>query len=368
MKGFSNTTKNPACHNKHQYKLISLTSTLDYLNKKDKKYTQKNILYYFNENLKRNGQAPTTLRTMQNYLYKLEKVLKVTTNYYQHMGVNCGTEIYYKLNYPKKECYIKINNYFKERKNSRFKSRVNNHFKDNISINGSVNSVECLSNKNNNIKEEKRINQIEEYQVKNYYNKSNIKSKSFLSILNLDINKKTKIEVIKIIKRGELELIKSFNTNSNRSCFKNKQKKLREILKNAQKELEQNGYNNEQLEINFQKVYQIYKFKPHFIIENHKYNDLDIIKRKLEKSIKPKVENPQKDYENLKINIFNILVEQLKKETNIEIVKPIIKEYLNKQKKIEYNKVFGTYYLELLEIIKNKKNSLTVEEFYIKAV
>ncbi|MCD2401813.1 plasmid maintenance protein, partial [Borreliella bissettiae] len=95
MKGFSNTTKSTTCHNKHQHKLISLTSTVNFLNKKDKKYTQQNILYYFNENLKRNGLAPTTLRTMQNYLYKLEKVLKVTTNYYQHMGVNCGTEIYY---------------------------------------------------------------------------------------------------------------------------------------------------------------------------------------------------------------------------------------------------------------------------------
>ncbi|MCD2401704.1 hypothetical protein LRB67_05510, partial [Borreliella bissettiae] len=62
------------------------------------------------------------------------------------------------------------------------------------------------------------------------------------------------------------------------------------------------------------------------------------------------------------------LIERLKKETNIEILKPIIKDYLNKQKKIEYNKVFGTYYLELLELIKNEKNSLTVEEFNIKAV
>ncbi len=53
---------------------------------------------------------------MQNYLYKLEKELNVTTNYYKHMGVNCGTEIYYKLNYPKKECYLKINQYFKDKK------------------------------------------------------------------------------------------------------------------------------------------------------------------------------------------------------------------------------------------------------------
>ncbi|MBB6213805.1 plasmid maintenance protein (plasmid) [Borreliella californiensis] len=355
-------------HNKHQYKLIVLISTLEYINTKYKKYTQKNILYFFNENLKRNGQATTTLRTLQKYLYRLEKDIKVTTNYYKHLGVNFGTEIYYHLNCKKNECHFKINQYFQEKKHSRFKSRVNSYLNTKSPKKGNVELRECLSNKNNNIKEEKRINQIEEYQVKNYYNKSNIKSKSFLSILNLDINKKTKIEVIKIIKRGELELIKSFNANLNRSCFKNKQKKLREILKNTQKQLEQNGYNNEQLETDLQKVYQTYKFKPHFIIENHKYKDLDIIKRKLEKSIKSKVENPQKDYENLKINIFNILVEQLKKDTNIEIVKPIIKEYLNNQRKIEYNKVFGTYYSELSELIKNQKKSLTIEEFYIKAV
>lgn len=32
------------------------------------------------------------------------------------MGVNCGTEIYYKLNYQKNECCHKINKYFKEKK------------------------------------------------------------------------------------------------------------------------------------------------------------------------------------------------------------------------------------------------------------
>ncbi|WP_336511824.1 plasmid maintenance protein, partial [Borreliella burgdorferi] len=40
MKGFLNNAKSPTCYNKHQHKLISLTSTLDYLNKKDKKYNQ----------------------------------------------------------------------------------------------------------------------------------------------------------------------------------------------------------------------------------------------------------------------------------------------------------------------------------------
>nr|AAL61617.1 unknown [Shuttle vector pCE320] len=365
MKGLSKAIKNSTCHNKHQHKLISLTSTLDFLNKKDKKYTQQNILYYFNENLKRNGLAPTTLRTMQNYLYKLEKALKVTTNYYQHMGVNCGTEIYYKLKYPKKECYQKINKYFKERKNSRFKSRVNNHFKDNISINGSVNSVECLNNKNN-IKEERKNNQKEKYQLRNYFNNCNFKTEEALSILNLNADKNTKIEAMNILKQNEIALIKRFSLK--KSCMKEKQNKLKNILNNTQKEFEQNGYNSEQLKISLQKVYESYKFKPHFIIENHKYTDLNNIKRKLEKSIERKKENSQQNYQNLKANIFNILIEQLKKDTNIEILKPIIKDYLNKQKKIEYNKVFGTYYLELLELIKNEKNYLTVEEFNIKAV
>ncbi|ACL33965.1 plasmid maintenance protein [Borreliella burgdorferi] len=365
MKDFLITTKNPTCHNKHQHKLIYLTSTVDFLNKKDKKYTQQNILYYYNENLKRNGLAPTTLRTMQNYLYKLEKVLKVTTNYYQHMGVNCGTEIYYKLKYPKKECYQKINKYFKERKNSRFKSRVNKHLKDNVSKNSSVNSVECLSNKNN-IKEERKIKEIEKYQLRNYFNNCNFKTEEALSILYLNTDKDTKIEAINILKQNEIALIKKFNIK--KSCMKEKQKKLKEILYNTRKELEKNGYNFKQLEINLQKVYESYKYKPHFIIENHKYSDLNNIKRKLEKSIERKKENSQQNYQNLKENIFNILIEQLKKEVNIELLKPIIKEYLNNQKKIEYNKVFGIYHLELLEIIKNEKNSLTTEEFSIKAV
>ncbi|ACO37784.1 plasmid maintenance protein [Borreliella burgdorferi] len=366
MKDVFPNTKSPTCHNKHQHKLISLASTLDFLNKKDKKYTQQNILYCFNENLKRNGLAPTTLRTMQNYLYKLEKVLKVTNNYYQHMGVNCGTEIYYKLKYPKKECYQKINMYFEERKNSRFKSRVNNHFKDDISKNGSVNLVECLSNKNN-IKEERKIKEIEKYQVIKYFNKSNLSCKEILPfLLTLNVDKDTMIKIIKNIKRVENKLLK--NTNLNKSCFKEKQEKLKRILNNTQKEFKQNGYNPEQLKINLQKVYESYKFKPHFIIENHKYSDLNNIKRKLEKSIERKKENSQQNYQNLKENIFNILIEQLKKETNIEILKPIVKEYLNNQKKIEYNKVLGTYRLELLEIIKKRKNSITKEEFNVKAV
>ncbi|WP_215538074.1 plasmid maintenance protein [Borreliella bavariensis] len=362
MKNFPTNKKYPNCYNKHQHKLIVLISTLDYINKKYPKYTQSTILYYFNKNLKRNGQNPVKLKTLQNYLYELEKKLKVTTNYYKHMGVNCGTEIYYKLNYSKKECYEKINKYFKDKKHSRFGKRVEMGLKEKFNKNGSVDFKECLSNKNNNIKEEKN-KKIEKFQIIKYSNKCNFKCKEILPfILNLDINKDAKIKMLKISKIIEIKLLKNKNIHFNKSCFKEKQNLLKEMLENTKKQLEKNGYNTEQLKKEFKKIYENYKNKPHFIIEHQKYNDLRTITFKLEKSIEFKKENSQKDYENIKKNIFNILIERLKEKANIEIIKPIIKTYLNSKKKLEYNKVFGTYHDELLELVKNENNSLILKE------
>lgn len=350
--------KETPCQNKLQHKLIVFISTLKYINSKYKKYTQSNILYYFNENLKRNGQLTVKLKTMQNYLYKLEKEIKVTTNYHKHLGVNCGTEIYYKLNYPKKECYLKINKYFKEKKDIRFQTRVNRYLKDKFTKEGNLNLEECINN-NNNIKEEKENGEIEKYQLKKYFNKCNFLSKKVLPILNLNISKDKLIEIMKIIKRIEINLIKNKhnNNNINKICFKKKQTKLKKILDNVQKELETKGYNVQQLKTHIQNIYKNYKFKPHFIIENQKYKDLNNIKQKLEKSIERKKESSLKNYNHIKINIFSILIEQLKKESTIEILKPIIKTYLNSIKKLEYNKVFNTYYYELLETIKKEKIS-----------
>ncbi|ACL35285.1 plasmid maintenance protein [Borreliella garinii] len=358
--------KSPNCYNKHQHKLIVLISTLEYINAKYKKYTQKTILYYFNENLKRNGQATTTLRTLQKYLYRLEKDIKVTTNYYKHLGVNFGTEIYYHLNCEKNECHFKINQYFQEKKHSRFKSRVNNYLKDKSPKKGNVELGACLCNKHN-IKEEKK--KIEKFQIIKYFNKCNFKCKEILPfVLKLDINKDSKIKMIKVSKIIEIKLLKHKGLLFNKSCFKEKQKKLKEILKNTKKQLEKNGYNAEQLEIEFKKIYENYKNKPHFIIEHQKYNDLGKITFKLEKSIEFKKENSQKNYENIKTNIFNILIERLGKTSNIEFLKPIIKTYLNSKKKLEYNKVFDTYNYELLELMQNENNSLTLEEFSKKVV
>ncbi|WP_215536417.1 plasmid maintenance protein [Borreliella bavariensis] len=358
----STNKKSPNCHNKHQYKLIVLISTLKYVNKKYKKYTQQNILYYFNENLKRNGQNPVKLKTLQKYLYELEKKFKVTTNYYKHLGINCGTEIYYKLNYQKKECHYMINKYFEDKKHSRFEKRVEIGLKEKFTKNGSVDFKECLSNKNNNLKEEKK-KQIEKFQIIKYSNKCNFKCKEILPfILKLDFNKDSKIKMLKVSKMIEIKLLKNKNFFLNKSCFKDKQNKLKETLENTKKQLEKNGYNAEQLETEFKKVYENYKLKSHFIIEHQKYNDLSKITFKLAKSIELKKENSQKNYENIKTNIFNILIEQLKEKANIEFLKPIIKIYLNSKKKLEYNKVFDTYYYELLEIIQNENNSLMLKE------
>ncbi|MBB5141791.1 plasmid maintenance protein [Borreliella afzelii] len=354
--------KGPNCYNKHQYKLIVLISTLEYINANYKKYTQKTILYYFNENLKRNGQAPTTLRTLQKYLYKLEREFKVTTNYYKHLGVNFGTEIYYHLNYEKNVCHFKINQYFQEKKHSRFKSRVSNYLIDKSPKKGNVELGECLCNKNN-IKEEINSNKIEEYKKTKYFNKCNFFDKKTLSkILKLDIKTDLTIEIFKTVKRYENSLKKNKHISFNKSCFKDKQNKLKEILENTKKQLEKKGYNTKQLKINIQKVYEIYKNKPHFIIEYQKYDDLSKIKLKLEKSIELKKENPQKNYEHIKTNIYNILIEQLKEKVNIEFIKPIIKTYLNSKKKLEYSKIFDTYNCELLELIKNENNSLILKE------
>ncbi|WP_234932140.1 plasmid maintenance protein, partial [Borreliella garinii] len=206
MKNMLISPKGITYQSKLQHKLIVLISTLQYINSKYKKYTQSNILYYFNENLKRNGQSTVTLKTMQNYLYKFKKELRITTNYHKHLGVNCGTEIYYKLNYPKKECYFKINQYFKEKKDTRFQTRVNRYFKDKFAKKENLDLGECINNKNNNIKEERIKNQIEKYKIKKYFKKCNFLSKKTFSILNLNISKDKLIEIMKIIKRIEINL------------------------------------------------------------------------------------------------------------------------------------------------------------------
>lgn len=106
-----------------------------------------------------------------------------------------------------------------------------------------------------------------------------------------------KINSIKLIKASKL---------------KNKQKELRRILNEIKNDLENENYDNKQLEIQIKDIYKQYKNKPHFIIEKNKYCDLEKIVVKLKNNLKHINTNTKKSKTNIKNNIFNILIEQLK--------------------------------------------------------
>ncbi len=348
--------------NKCQHKLIVLVSTLCYINNKHKKYSQSNILYYFNENLKRNGQSPIKIKTLQNYLYKLEKEFEVTTNYYKHLGVNCGTEIYYKLKYQKQKCYHKINQYFKEKKEIRFGSRVSTFFKKECSKKGNVELKEC--NNNNNNKEKEKIKKIENSQVKNYAKKCKLITNTFSKILDLNIEKQIKIEILKAIKRTEYFFKKKFQkSNKKKKNIIIKRKELSILLDKTKKRLEEEGLSKKKLEMYFENTYSKYKNKPHFILENHKYDDLKQIINKIKKNTdKTDIKTTQK---NIKTNILNILVEQLKLKFEIdnEILIKILKNYLNQMEKPKYSDLFNNkYYDDLIKLIKNKNEFLITKK------
>lgn len=353
------------CRHKLQHKLIVLVSTLCYINNKNKKYSQSNILYYFNENLKRNGQTPIKIKTLQNYLYKLEKEFKVTTNYYKHLGVNCGTEIYYKLKYQKQKCYHKINQYFKKKKEIKFNLRVSTFFNKKHPKKGSVELKEC--NNNNNNKENETSQKIEILQTKAYAKKCKFPTNSFFKILDFNIKKNIKIEILKELKRLEYFYKKFFyKSNKKKKNMKTKREELRMLLEKSKKILEKEGLNKNQLETHFENVYSKYKNKPHFILESNKYDDLKQIINKIKKNIdKTNIITTQ---ENIKNNILNILFEQLKikSETDKKVLIKIIKNYLNQIEKPKYIDLFNNkYYYDLLKLIKDKNKLLNTEKVII---
>ncbi|AHH13339.1 Hypothetical protein BHO_0129701 (plasmid) [Borrelia hermsii YBT] len=353
--------------NKHQHKLIVLISTLNYMNLKFKKYIQSDILYYFNNNMKKNGYKPAKIKTIQKYLYKLEKVLGVTINYHRHLGVNMGTEIHYELKYSKKECYRIINKYFREKKEERHKKRVNAYLEKICDQNSSVEKEECYYNTYN--KEKKNKKPIEKLQIEKYARKCNFKSNAFFSILNLKLEKNIKIEILKALKRTENFIENSIykrqkDTKLRIGKFKSKQQELSKILNETKIDLENEGHNSEQLETQIQNVYNQYKHKPHFIIENDKYNDLKKILGKLKDSVELVKVNIKEDRRDIKNNVFSILLDQLKHRVKTSVLIPILKDYLNKQSILTYSKVFSKhYYYELLDILNNSKDYLKSGEF-----
>ncbi|WP_041177074.1 plasmid maintenance protein [Borrelia crocidurae] len=70
---------------RHQCELIALMSIIFYINNKFREYYQNRIFYYFNENLKRNGQKVIKSKILQNYFCKLNKTLQLIENPYNHI-------------------------------------------------------------------------------------------------------------------------------------------------------------------------------------------------------------------------------------------------------------------------------------------
>ncbi|AHH14626.1 plasmid maintenance protein [Borrelia hermsii] len=359
--------------NRYQYNLIVLISTLNFMNFKLKRYTQKNILYFFNGNLKRNNQKIVKIKTLQNYLYALEKKFKLTLNYCKHLGKQCGSEIYYTLQYSKKECHAKINSHFKhlkEEKTNKFQERVKIYEKENGSP-----KWECINSINNNKKEEEIL-------IK-YISKCHFKTDLPFILLNLEIDRALKIELIKEIKRHEkyikslsaedLALIKDQLKSGQVGCIEGflkqkgylngtvqsksskqalKVKKLKEVLSQRELELKEQNYDEEALREEFSRIYEAYKEKPHFIIEQDKYEDLDRLIRKIKSNIKT-YRKQESGGDDIKNNIFSILLEQLRHRVDISILVPALKKFINTKDELKYSKVVdNTYYYELLKIIK----------------
>ncbi|AHH11752.1 Hypothetical protein BCO_0007002 (plasmid) [Borrelia coriaceae ATCC 43381] len=277
-----------------------------------------------------------------------------------------GTEVHYKLKHSKKECHRIINKYFREKKEERYKNRVNAYLEKTCIKNSSVEKWECFNNKNNNKdkEEDKKIKSIERLQIKKYAKKCNFKSNAFISILNLEAEKDFKIQALKAIKKAENNAYKKVNdTKSNNSKLESKQKELSKILDETKANLNNEGYNNKQLKTQIQNLYEQYKNKPHFIIEKDKYNDLKKIIGKLKKTVEHTNGNAKESEKDIRNNVFSILLEQLKSKVSTSVLVPILKNYLSKQNKLEYSKVFNNhYYYEFLELIEDNKDYLQLGE------
>lgn len=375
-----------------QHNLIVLISTLNFINLNFKKYTQKNILYLLNKNLERNKQKLIKLKTLQNYLYILEKKFKVTLNYCKHLGKNSGSETYYKLKYEKEKCYLIINTYFKEKiinKINEFTQRI----KKFNQINSSV-KWECINNTNNiyKYKEYRNIHKNSKKTtnneiIKKYLSKCNFKTEIPALIMNLKTTNSTKIYHLRNLKHIENDLkeidpkkiekhisnvIKENINNPGYLCkffrnsgykriihkikepekkYKNKNEILKKILEEKIKELEKEQYKKEDLEKFFGKTYEIYKIKPHFIIEHKKYPDLEKLVKRAKTEI-PKIQDKMVRKKSIKNNIFSILLEQLRHKVDNDKLIPTLKKFIENEPDLKYSKVFdNSYYNNLIKIV-----------------
>lgn len=266
-----------------------------------------------------------------------------------------GTEVYYSLKRSKKDCYNLLNQYFRNKKTERFQKRVNSYIKTNYNKKSNVKDEECLNNKyNKEEKENKRKIQINKFKLKKYTKKCNFSNNISSFIIDLNLRKEATIKLFKLISKEKYYFKKKTEYHSQK-LLQHKRKNLISILRKTQINLIKEGYDKEKLKIQIQNTYQKYKNKPHFILESNKYKDFNQIINRIKSNTKKF--DAQKHKDNIKINIYNILLDQLNYKINKINLKFKIKEYLSKQKKLEYKKIFNNqYYNEIINLIESQNN------------
>ncbi|AHH04289.1 Hypothetical protein BHY_1338 (plasmid) [Borrelia nietonii YOR] len=239
-----------------------------------------------------------------------------------------------------------------------------NILKKTCNQNSNVEKWECSYNIYNNKEKEKNSKSIERLQIKKYAKKCNFKSNNFYFILDLKISKEDKIKLLRISKTSENSTYKKINSiKPNKSKLKSKQKELSRILSEIKTNLENEGYDDKQLETQIQSVYEQYQNKPHFIIENDKYSDLKKIIGKIKNTVEHVKTIIKEDAKGTRNNVFSILLDQLRDKVDTSVLVSILKNYLSKQDKLEYSKVFSNhYYHELLELVGDGGNYLKLGE------
>ncbi|WP_445436345.1 plasmid maintenance protein [Candidatus Borreliella tachyglossi] len=141
-----------------------------------------------------------------------------------------------------------------------------------------------------------------------------------------------------------------------------KQSKLAKILSFSFNNLEKEGYNKQQLDIEKEKIYETYKLKPHFIIEHTKYNDLKLkvnrIKKILPSEVKQDTTQQQKQ---LKNNIISILISQFENKIDRNELRPYLNKYLNTQGELTFSKIYDNrYYIELRTLLETDNKITTL--------
>ncbi|MCD2372810.1 plasmid maintenance protein, partial [Borreliella burgdorferi] len=223
--------------------------------------------------------------------------------------------------------------------------------------------------------------------IKKYLSKCNFKTEIPALIMNLKTTNSTKIYHLRNLKHIENDLkeidpkkiekhisnvIKENINNPGYLCkffrnsgykriihkikepekkYKNKNEILKKILEEKIKELEKEQYKKEDLEKFFGKTYEIYKIKPHFIIEHKKYPDLEKLVKRAKTEI-PKIQDKMVRQKSIKNNIFSILLEQLRHKVDNDKLIPTLKKFIENEPDLKYSKVFdNSYYNNLIKIV-----------------